>query len=148
MIEGFLKEHHDDIVYLDGLFGMASLTSEYIGRSEVLAYVFPKEDTLEVFRSFFKLRITLTKEPLGDLKGLFGEWFGMEGTDRKIVENLCWLLERRYGKAKEIYTVKELSKAIERLDGPKGHGPFFFNEDFFFAEFETFTICFFMGNNE
>ena len=148
MIEEFLKEHHNDIAYLDGLFGMASLTSAYIGRDEVVAYVLPKEDTPEVFRNFFKLRVTLTKEPLKDMKEVFREWFGAEGTDLKIVENLCWLLERRYGKPKEVYTVKEFSKAIERLDGPKGYGPFFFHSDFFFAEFETFTACFFMGNNE
>ena len=67
---------------------------------------------------------------------------------RSITENLIWLLHRRFGDPKEVYTVKDLGKVLDALDGPKGRGPYFFITNFFFAEYEDYTLCFFMGNNE
>ncbi len=149
MNEAFTNKYRYDIGFLNGLFALASLTSTYIGRDDVTVYLFPKEDTIEEFRTAFKLRVNVEKEPMeGDLKSVLGEWYGTEGNDRQITEKLAETVEYRYGTPEAIYSVKDYEKVTDRLEGRKGYAPYYFVSDFFFADFEKFTAFFIMGNNE
>lgn len=149
MNEAFTNKYRYDIGFLNGLFALASSASTYIGRDDVTVYLFPKEDTVEEFRTAFKLRVTVEKEPVaGDLKSVLGEWYGTEGNDRRITQKLVETIEYCYGTPEAIYSVKNYEKVTDRLEGRKGYAPYFFVSDFFFADFKQFAAFFIMGNNE
>ena len=138
MNEAFTNKYRYDTGFLNGLFALASSTSTYIGRDDVTVYLFPKEDTVEEFRTAFKLRVNVEKEPVeGDLKSVLGEWYGTEGNDRRITEKLVETIEYCYGTPEAIYSVKNYEKVTDRLEGRKGLAPYYF-----------FTAFFIMGNNE
>ena len=148
MDKRFLKKHDYKIGFLSGILAIASMTSERIGVDDATVYFLPAEDTLKEFSSFFRLRMELHRDDCGTLEEIVYDWFGNEGSDKELSDNILFLLKRYVGTPKDVYSVVERKEAIDKLEGPKGYGPFFFISDFFFVEYDEYTLVFFMGNDE
>ena len=148
MTETFMDTHRHTRNFIDGALALASLQSTWIGRDDAQAFLFSNENTLEEFRKFFHLNMTLEEsEEKETFEDNLKEMFGKDGEDRKLSENLLWLFRYNFKEEKRTYRLKDERAILDYLDDKK-RGPYFFHTDFFFVEFEEFTVCIMMGNFE
>ena len=136
--------------YLDGMFAAASSASEWIGVSDVCAYILYQENFLMEFCSLFHLKYSdyAIEETDSTLKEELSRWLNGDGKSRRLMEAIDFHLMRRAGKPGKISRFTDEKKAIDKLSGTKGYGPYFFIEDLFFVSYKGFTLAFFMGNDE
>lgn len=134
--------------YISGLVNMASSVSNWMGVSYMDAICFKKDNYLEDFSSFHKIKkeeikIHETNLSLEDfIKNSFGD-------DKKLIEGLSYWITRQAGDFVKVYEQDDDSKLNELLEESKyGKTPFFFIDNVVFIELEKMTIAFITGNNE
>ena len=133
---------------IDELIEEAAYRSEWIGRSYIRLYSFPRERFARKFCRFFRIPewkghvVPAEKTALECLV----EWLGEE--ERASVEELIALASAHFGVPGGVWHVENEAWVLERLSGRRGRSGFFFTEDLFFAEFGETVLCFIMGNNE
>lgn len=138
----------EETEYISGLVNMASSMSSWMGPSFMDAICFNKDDYLEKFSSFHKIKkediklheLNISLEEF--IKNNFGE-------DKKLIEGLSYWIKRKAGDFKKIYVQDDNSKLNELLEKSQyKKTPFFFIENVVFIEFENMVIAFITGNNE
>ena len=129
-------------LYLSGLIRMAS---HNLGHSYMDAWCFEKEEYVNGFRSYFKLKNEVMLEEISqDIHSFFKEVLFL---DDQEVKNLVYWISRSLGEHERIMTVSD-SKTIDNLSGTKGLAPFFFVEEVYFIEYSDKVLCLMTGNDE
>lgn len=134
--------------YLNGLLDTASSVSVQMGRSYVRALVFDNAGFEEEFRKTVKLELNgAVDHACASFADFICEWFGNEnGMDKKISSSLIYHIEGVLGQPEKLLLLNEKCfSAFEKRNSPV---PFTFVENAAAVEFEKYTVCFVMGNNE
>ena len=135
--------------YLNGACRMASACSEWIGCSEISADCYAAASFPAAFAADYgippeEIRLVPVRETL---RQSLAQWLG--GKQPALTDSLCWLICARLGDPGRVYRLENEEKLVARLGwGEGGNGIYYFMDDLFFAEFDAFTVCFFLGNNE
>ena len=135
--------------YLNGVTELASLCSEWIGRSTVSVSVHAAETFPEAFLKDYRIRrsITFVESP-ETFKQTLVQWLG--ATPYHLCDHVVGIFEYELGKAKRVLRASDEKALIDDLSACEhgGYGAFYFTEDAFAVEFEDYTLVFLMGNNE
>ena len=133
--------------YLSGLLDTASSVSVWMGPSYVVAEVFENDGFLAEFYGYYRLDPDVLLDTVTSFETLLKQWFGdEEKSDKKTVSALLYHMEKCFGKAEKVYSVKEDS--LPKLEKKNSPVPFTFVEDMAVVRFEKYTVCFVLGNNE
>ncbi len=133
--------------YLSGLLDTASSVSVWMGPSYVVAEVFENDGFLAEFYGYYRLDPDVLLDTVTSFETLLKQWFGdEEKPDKKTVSALLYHMEKCFGKAEKVYSVKEDS--LPKLEKKNSPVPFTFVEDMAVVRFEKYTVCFVLGNNE
>lgn len=133
--------------YLSGLLDTASSVSVWMGPSYVVAEVFENDGFLAEFYGYYRLDPDVLLDTVTSFETLLKQWFGdEEKPDKKTVSALLYHMEKCFGKAEKVYSVKEDS--LPKLEKKNSPVPFTFVEDMAVVRFEKYTVCFVVGNNE
>ncbi len=133
--------------YLNGLLDTASSVSVWMGPSYVVAEVFENDGFLSEFYGYYRLDPDVLLDTVTSFETLLKQWFGdEEKPDKKTVSALLYHMEKCFGKAEKVYSVKEDS--LSKLEKKNSPVPFTFVEDMAVVRFEKYTVCFVLGNNE
>lgn len=134
--------------FLNGVTALASLCSEWVGRSDVSVAVYAKADFPDRFVRDYRIRtpLTLTESP-ETFKQTLVQWFG--ATPYRLTDHVVGLFEYELGKAEHVYRAADERALLNDLSGAeRGFGAYFFTEDVFFVAFSEHTLVFLLGNNE
>lgn len=133
--------------YLSGLLDTASSVSVWMGPSYVVAEVFENDGFFAEFYGYYRLDPDVLLDTVTSFETLLKQWFGdEEKPDKKTVSALLYHMEKCFGKAEKVYSVKEDS--LPKLEKKNSPVPFTFVEDMAVVRFEKYTVCFVLGNNE
>ena len=133
--------------YLSGLLDTASSVSVWMGPSYVVAEVFENDGFLAEFYGYYRLDPDVLLDTVTSFETLLKQWFGdEEKPDKKTVSALLYHMEKCFGKAEKVYSVKE--ESLPKLEKKNSPVPFTFVEDMAVVRFEKYTVCFVLGNNE
>ena len=134
--------------FLNGVAALASLCSEWIGRSDVSVALYAKADFPDRFVKDYRIRrpLTLTASP-ETFKQTLVQWFG--ATPYRLTDHVVDLFEYELGKAQQVYRAADERTLLDDLSGSEcGFGAYFFTEDVFFVAFAEHMLVFLMGSNE
>ena len=112
---------------------------------EVAVYTFPKENWLEEFRTFFRIRDNIKTVP--EVSEFSFEELMSGFTGGKDTEQILSLARELFGEPGALYQIRDDEKLRDRLGGPRGSCGFFFVFDLFFAVCDTCTVCWISGTN-
>ena len=133
--------------YLSGLLDTASSVSVWMGPSYVVAEVFENDGFFAEFYGYYRLDPDVLLDTVTSFETLLKQWFGdEEKPDKKTVSALLYHMEKCFGKAEKVYSIKEDS--LPKLEKKNSPVPFTFVEDMAVVRFEKYTVCFVLGNNE
>ena len=133
--------------YLSGLLDTASSVSVWMGPSYVVAEVFENDGFFAEFYGYYRLDPDVLLDTVTSFETLLKQWFGdEEKPDKKTVSALLYHMEKCFGKAEKVYSVKEDS--LPKLEKKNSPVPFTFVEDMAVVRFEKYTVCYVLGNNE
>lgn len=135
--------------YLNGITELASLCSEWVGRSTVSVGVYPPEDYWERFQKDYRIRKPVTLvESSETFKQTLVQWLG--ATPYHLCDHVVGIIEYELGKAKRVLRASDEETLNDELSACEhgGFGAYYFTEDVFFVEFEEYALVFLMGNNE
>ncbi len=133
--------------YLSGLLDTASSVSVWMGPSYVVAEVFENDGFFAEFYGYYRLDPDVLLDTVTSFETLLKQWFGdEEKPDKKTVSALLYHMEKCFGKAEKVYSVKE--DFLPKLEKKNSPVPFTFVEDMAVVRFEKYTVCFVLGNNE
>ena len=134
--------------YLNGLLHMASACSDWIGCSQVTAFLCGDDPAAALAADCGAKAEQLRLIPAGETaKQTFARWFG--GKNAALVNDLLWLITSALGEAAQVYRLEDEETRIGRFGwGEGGNGPYYFSEDVCVIAFRQATVCFYLGNNE
>ena len=125
--------------YLSGLLDTASSVSVWMGPSYVVAEVFENDGFLAEFYGYYRLDPDVLLDTVTSFETLLKQWFGdEEKSDKKTVSALLYHMEKCFGKAEKVYSVKEDS--LPKLEKKNSPVPFTFVEDMAVVRFEKYTV--------
>ena len=134
--------------YLNGILALASLCSEWIGRSDAGVYVYAADEFPQRFLKEQRIKTPLVLRESGEtFRQTLVQWLG--ATDFRLCDRVVALFEYELGAAKRVLRAEDERTLLDALSASEGgFGAYFFTEDVFFVEFAEYTLAFVMGNNE
>ena len=112
---------------------------------EITLYSFSKENWLEEFRSFFRIKEKMKTIP-EDSEFSYEERMNAF-TGEKDTDLIMSLADELFGKPSALYQIHDDSRLREWLGGTRGGSGFYFVFDLFFAVYDTCTVCWINGTN-
>ncbi|MCR4951466.1 MAG: hypothetical protein K6A40_09115 [Solobacterium sp.] len=112
---------------------------------EITFCQFSKENWLEEFRSFFRIREKMKTVPEDSEFSYEERMNAFTGeVDTALIMSLA---DELFGRPSALYQIHDDSKLKEWLGGRRGGSGFYIVFDLFFAVYDTCTVCWISGTN-
>ena len=135
------------VLYLGGLFDMASSSSAWMGPSYVKVYLFDNNSYEKELKESFKLNAGIFIYSGLSFGDLIYQLFGYENeTDKRVSQSLIYHVKKELGEPEFADVIDD--EYMEMLEKRNNPFPFTCVEEAAVVRFEKYTLLLVMGNNE